>query len=73
MSPISVGLRPAIKTEPIPAAIAEEIETFEAEARRMVPATFRMICSNPSVSNMAFMANGRPVCRWSASRSRSAA
>ncbi len=36
MSPNSVGLRPAIKTEPIPAHIAEEIETFEAEAQRVL-------------------------------------
>ncbi|MCE3223263.1 MAG: putative Sulfite reductase, contains SirA-like domain (modular protein) [Nitrospira sp.] len=36
MSPNSVGLRPAIKTEPIPAHIAEEIETFEAEAERVL-------------------------------------
>jgi sulfite reductase (ferredoxin) len=31
-----VGLRPAIKTEPIPAHIVEEIETFEAEAQRVL-------------------------------------
>ena len=36
MSPNSVGLRPAVKTEPIPAHIAEEIETFEAEAHRVL-------------------------------------
>ncbi|MGZ8383731.1 MAG: sulfurtransferase TusA family protein, partial [Nitrospira sp.] len=36
MSPNSVGLRPVIKTEPIPAHIAEEIETFEAEAQRVL-------------------------------------
>ncbi len=36
MSPNSVGLHPAIKTEPIPAHIAEEIETFEAEAQRVL-------------------------------------
>ena len=36
MSPNIVDLRPAIKTEPIPAHIAEEIETFEAEAQRIL-------------------------------------
>lgn len=36
MSPNSLGLRPAIKTEPIPAHIVEEIETFEAEAQRVL-------------------------------------
>ncbi len=36
MSPNAVGLRPTIKTEPIPAHIVEEIETFEAEAQRVL-------------------------------------
>ena len=36
MSPNTVGLRPAIKTEPIPAHIVEEIETFETEATRVL-------------------------------------
>nr|MBA3964620.1 nitrite/sulfite reductase [Nitrospirales bacterium] len=36
MSPNIVDLRPAIKTETIPAHIAEEIETFEAEAQRVL-------------------------------------
>ncbi len=36
MTPNTVGLRPAIKTEPIPAHIQEEIETFEVEARRVL-------------------------------------
>ncbi|WHZ17415.1 MAG: Ferredoxin--sulfite reductase [Nitrospira sp.] len=36
MSPHTVDLRPAIRTEPIPAHIVEEIETFEAEAQRVL-------------------------------------
>lgn len=36
MSSNTVGLRPAIKTEPIPSHIVEEIETFEAEAQRVL-------------------------------------
>lgn len=36
MSPHTVDLRPAIRTEPISAHIAEEIETFEAEAQRVL-------------------------------------
>ena len=36
MTPDTVALRPAIKTEPIPAHIVEEIETFEAEAQRVL-------------------------------------
>ncbi|MGB5041997.1 MAG: nitrite/sulfite reductase, partial [Nitrospira sp.] len=36
MTPNTVALRPAIKTEPIPAHIVEEIETFEAEAQRVL-------------------------------------
>ena len=36
MTPHTVALRPAIKTEPIPANIVEEIETFEAEAQRVL-------------------------------------
>ncbi len=36
MSSHTVALRPAIKTEPIPAHIVEEIETFEAEAQRVL-------------------------------------
>ena len=32
----TVALRPAIKTEPIPPHIVEEIETFEAEAHRVL-------------------------------------
>jgi sulfite reductase (ferredoxin) len=36
MSPNTVDLRPAIKAEPIPDHIVEEIETFEAEARRVL-------------------------------------
>ena len=36
MSSHTVGLRPAIKTEPIPSHIIEEIETFEAEAQRVL-------------------------------------
>jgi len=62
----------SIKTEPIAPAIIEEIETFEAEARRMFPATCRAIYSGPSASSTAFTANGKPVSRWSVSRSLSA-
>ena len=36
MTPNTVAFRPAIKAEPIPAHIAEEIETFEAEADRVL-------------------------------------
>ncbi len=36
MTPNAVALRPAIRTEPIPAHIVEEIETFEAEAHRVL-------------------------------------
>jgi sulfite reductase (ferredoxin) len=36
MTPNTVGLRPAINTEPIPGHIREEIETFEAEAQRVI-------------------------------------
>ncbi|WHZ23536.1 MAG: Ferredoxin--sulfite reductase [Nitrospira sp.] len=36
MSPHTVDLRPAIRTEPIPTHIVEEIETFETEAQRVV-------------------------------------
>ena len=64
--------RVPIKTEPIPPAILEEIETFEAEARRMVSGDVSAICSGPSVSNMAFTANGKPVSRWFGSRFHSA-
>jgi sulfite reductase (ferredoxin) len=35
MTPNTIGLRPAIHTEPIPAHIQEEIETFETEAQRV--------------------------------------
>ena len=36
MTPNTAALRPAIKTEPIAAHIVEEIETFEAEAHRVL-------------------------------------
>jgi hypothetical protein len=71
MTPNTVALRPAIKTEPIPAHIVEEIETLRRKPNVSWAETSPPTSSSPSGCNMAFTASGNLVSRWCGLRSRS--
>jgi hypothetical protein len=61
-----------IKTEPIPPAVVEEIETFEAEAMRMASGDVSLDLFRPFRLQYGITASGKSVFRWSESRSHSA-